>query len=162
MYHMRICQQQLPLSCRTEETLGDFSASVQKIKIKYRTKPEHSYLGAGKGWRLFSPQQPTKEAVTTIWLTERCWCRLGNGTDHSVLPVSPATHASRLPGKNQTGVIRPRVCSLCVMQSALSTEVGWEGGQHSHWLHWDCPKGSTRIPILTQAVVLRAVAAQCS
>lgn len=53
---MRICQQQLQMGCRTEEFGGDFRASVQKIKIKYWAKPEHNYLGAGKGQGLFSPQ----------------------------------------------------------------------------------------------------------
>lgn len=67
---MRICQQQLQMGCRTEESLGDFRASVQKIKIKYWTKPCLNTVTqeAVKGQGLFSSQQPTEEGVTTTQL----------------------------------------------------------------------------------------------
>lgn len=59
---MRICQQQLQMGCRTEESLGDFRASVQKIKIKFLTKPclNTATQEAVKGQGLFSLLQPTR------------------------------------------------------------------------------------------------------
>ena len=67
---MRISQQQLQMGRRTEGSLGDFKASVQKIKIKYWTKPCLNTVTqeAVKGWGLFSSRQPTEEGVTTTWL----------------------------------------------------------------------------------------------
>lgn len=81
---MRICQQQLQVGCWTEESLGDFRASVQKIKIKYWTKPCLNTVTqkAMKGQGLFSSQQLKQEGVTI-----RRWCRLGNEADDSVLSV---------------------------------------------------------------------------
>lgn len=58
------------MGCRTEESLGDFRASAQQIKIKYGTKPclNTVTLEAVKGWGLFSSQQPIEDGGTSTWL----------------------------------------------------------------------------------------------
>lgn len=151
---MRICQQQLPLRCRTEETLGDFSASVQKIKIKYWTNPEHIYLGAGKGWRLFSPQQPMKEAVI-IWLTEML-VQAGEW-DRSLSPAcKPCCSCQQTAWKKSPTDWDLLLCLQPVCE-AVSTEHSWGGSsaqllpalglskgvlQDSHPHPGCCPRGS--------------------